>query len=254
MLFDSHAHLDDSRFDQDRNLVIEQARQNGVSTILNAGACMATSAAAIKLSEQYDLIYAAVGVHPQDAKEITDEQPYRQMAEWARLAKVVAIGEIGLDYHYDFSPREMQKKVLIRQLDLARQLSKPVIIHDREAHKDIMAIMKTEARGLMGVFHCFSGSTEMMQEVIGLGLYISIGGSITFSNSVKLKEVAKAVPLERLLIETDCPYLTPQKYRGKRNEPTYVRYVAEEIAVIKGMDWQAIAQATADNAKRLFCI
>jgi len=253
MLFDSHAHIDDKRFDTDRSEVIERAAANGVTRILNAGADMPSSLRSIELAEQYPGIYAAVGIHPHDAKD-AGEEDYTQLAAWASRPKVVAIGEIGLDYYYNLSPRDVQQAVFIRQLDIARQTGKPFIIHDRDAHGDILAIVKKEAGGMPGVFHCFSGSLEMAREVIKLGFFVAIGGPLTFNNAVKLKEIASQVPLERLLIETDCPYLTPQPYRGRRNEPAYVRYVAEEIARLRKMDIDALAAATTGNACRLFGI
>lgn len=253
MLFDSHAHINDQRFDSDRDETVNRAAAAGVDLILNAGACMASSARSVDLAQRYSQIYAAVGVHPHDAKDVQDRD-YDQLAGWQALPKVVAVGEIGLDYYYDLSPREVQQKVFIRHLDLARQLNKPVIIHDRDAHGDIMAIIKKEGRGLNGVFHCFSGSMEMMREVIKLGFYVSIAGPVTHKNAEKLKAVAAAAPLERLLVETDCPYLTPQPYRGRRNEPAYVRYVAEEVARLRDMELEVLAAATTANAKQLFRI
>lgn len=253
MLFDSHAHLDDERFNSEQDEVIARAAAAGVTGILNAGADMGSSQRAVKLALKYPNVYAAVGMHPHDAKLMVNDD-YDQLAAWAREPKVVAIGEIGLDYYYDHSPREIQKKVFIRQLDLARQTGKPVIIHDRDAHADILTIVKNQGKGLSGVFHCFSGSVEMMREVLKLGFYVSIAGPVTFPKSVKLKEVATAVPLDRLLVETDCPYLTPHPYRGKRNEPAFVRLVAEEVARLRNMELAALAEATTANVKRLFSI
>lgn len=253
MLIDSHAHLDDKRFETDRAETIARAAENGVSRILNPGSDMFSSARAVELAEANAGIYAAVGIHPHDAKE-TREADYSQLAAWAAYPKVVAIGEIGLDYHYDFSPRATQQAVFIRQLDLARQVNKPVIIHDREAHADLLAIVKKEAVGVGGVFHCFSGSLEMLRDVLQLGFYVSFAGPITFANARKLPEVAREVPIERLLIETDSPYLTPEPYRGRRNEPAYVRYVVDKLAAVRGMEPELIAQATAENAQRLFGI
>lgn len=253
MLFDSHAHIDDERFDEDRDQVVERARANGVTGIINIGADMASSRRSIGLADRYEGIYAAVGNHPHDAKDV-QESDYDQLAEWVKQPKVVAIGEIGLDYHYDLSPRELQQQVFIRQLDVARQTGMPVIIHDREAHGDIMRLLKTEGKGLTGVLHCYSGSLEMAQEVLKLGFYISIAGPITFKNAAKLPEIAAAVPLERLLVETDCPYLTPHPYRGKRNEPAYVRLVAERVAELRNMELAAFAEATSNNVCQLFSI
>ncbi|HWR38814.1 MAG TPA: TatD family hydrolase [Patescibacteria group bacterium] len=253
MLFDTHAHIDDNRFDNDRDEVLQRAAEAGVSLILNAGACMESSARAVDLAARYPAVYAAVGVHPHDAKDVVVSD-YQQLADWHLLSKVVAVGEIGLDYYYDHSPREVQKEVFIRHIDLARQLGKPIIIHDRDAHGDVMDIVKREGQGVNGVFHCFSGSLEMMREVIKMGFYVSIAGPVTIKSAVKLKEVAAAVPLERLLVETDCPYLTPNPYRGRRNEPAYVRYVAEEVARLRNMDLEELATTAAENGKRLFGI
>ena len=253
MLFDSHAHIDGERFEKDREDTIKRALAAGVDLILNAGACMESSARAVKLAEKYSQVYAAAGIHPHDAKDAKDND-YEQLAAWQQVPKVVAVGEIGLDYYYDLSPRDIQKKVLIRHLDLARQCHKPVIIHDRDAHGDVMDILKKEARGLRGVFHCFSGSMEMMREVIKMGFYVSFAGPVTHKKSVNLKEVAAAVPLERILVETDSPYLTPEPYRGRRNEPAYVFYVAEEIAKLRGMATEELALAATANACELFQI
>lgn len=253
MLFDSHAHLDDEKFDADREAVIARALENGITGIINAGACMASSARSVLLAEQYDSIYAAVGIHPHDAKS-AKETDYDQLAAWSKLDKVVAIGEIGLDYYYDFSPRELQRTVFVRQLDVARQMDMPFIIHDRDAHGDILEVLKTEAKGLKGVLHCFSGSLEMAKEVIKMGFYISIAGPVTFKNAAKLPEIVANVPLERLLVETDCPYLTPHPHRGKRNEPAYVNFVAQQVASLRGMDIAEFSKAVTANTKTLFRI
>jgi len=247
MLFDSHAHIDDKRFNDDREEMIARALAGGVSGIINPGADMFSSARAVDLAERYP------GVHPHDAKDVLEED-YAKLAAWAGGTKVVAIGEIGLDYHYDFSPREVQQTVFVRQLDLAKQLDMPVILHDREAHADILATVKKEGQGLTGVFHCFSGSVEMLREVLKLGFYISVAGPVTFNNAHKLADVIREVPLERLLVETDSPYLTPQPHRGKRNEPAHVRLVAEKVALLRDMELEALAAATTENVKRLFKI
>ena len=253
MLFDSHAHVDDKRFNDDREETIKRAADNGLEAILNAGADMFSSARAVELAARHAMVYASVGIHPHDAKEAR-EADYQQLADWCGQAKVVAVGEIGLDYHYDFSPRDLQRQVFVRQLDLARQMGKPVIIHNREAHADSLAIVKAEGKGLSGVFHCFSGSVEMARELLKLGWYLSVAGPVTFANAHKLHEVVQAVPLERLLVETDSPYLTPAPFRGRRNEPAYVRYVAEKVAAIRGLDAAELAAATTANAKRFFGI
>jgi TatD DNase family protein len=253
MLFDSHAHIDDEKFDIDREEVIQRAIDNGVTGIINVGASMESSARSIALAEKYEGIYAAVGIHPHDAKDALDAD-YEQLVRWTALDKVVAIGEIGLDYYYDFSPREVQRSVFIHQLDVARQTNMPFIIHDRDAHGDLLEILKKEAKGLKGVLHCFSGSLEMANEVIKMGLYVSIAGPVTFKNAAKLPEIVTKVPLEYLLVETDSPYLTPQPYRGKRNEPAYVKLVAEQVANLRGIEMDVLAKATSENVKKLFGI
>jgi len=253
MLFDSHAHLDDKRFDNDRSEVIARATEAGLVGIINAGACMGSSARSVALAAEHDIIYAAVGIHPHDAKDARDSD-YDQLAAWHSRPKVVAIGEIGLDYYYDLSPRDVQRQVFIRQLDVARQLNKPIIIHDRDAHGDVLAIVKKEGKGLTGVFHCFSGSLEMAKEVIRLGFYVSFAGPVTYAKDGKLKEVAANIPLECLLVETDCPYLTPQPLRGRRNEPAHVKYTAQEVAMVRGMELAALAATATANTERLFGI
>jgi len=254
MLFDTHAHLDDDRFDKDRDETIIQCQRDGVELILNAGSNIETSVKAIALAKKYEFIYAAVGVHPHDAAEM-DEETAGVLAALAGNRKVRAIGEIGLDYHYDLSPRDVQKQRFVEQIDLARQLKLPIIVHDREAHGDVMDIFKkTRIKEVGGVLHSFSGSAEMALECIKLGLYISISGPVTFENARKTVEAVKQVPLDMLLIETDSPYLTPVPYRGKRNYPGYVRLVAEKIAEIKGISFEEVARQTLENGKRLFGI
>lgn len=254
MLFDTHAHLDDDRFDGDRDEVIQKCKQDGIELIMNAGSNVETSVKSISLAGKYDFIYASVGVHPHDASAM-DEETAEVLAALAENKKVRAIGEIGLDYHYDLSPRDVQKKRFIEQIDLARQLKLPIIVHDREAHGDVMDIFrKTRVKEVGGVLHSFSGSAEMALECLKLGLYISISGSVTFNNARKTVEAVKEVPLDMLLIETDSPYLTPVPHRGKRNYPGYVRYVAEKIAEIKGISFEEVAQKTMENGKRLFGI
>ena len=253
MLIDSHAHIDDDRFDADREAVLSRARAAGVDLIVNIGADMASSARSVALAEQYPQVYATVGMHPHDAKDMR-EQDYQQLVRWAAQPKVVAIGEIGLDYHYDLSPRPVQQEVFLRQLDIARQTGKPFVVHEREAHADTFEIIRSAAKGLEGVFHCFSGSVETARQYLKLGFYVSIAGPVTFPKSAKTKEVARYVPLDRLLVETDSPYLTPQAFRGRRNEPAYVRLVAEEIAALRDLSLEELARATSENACRLFRI
>ena len=251
MLFDSHAHIDDERFNEDREAVIERAFEGGLDGILNVGACMASSARAVELAEKHPRVYAAVGIHPHDAKGAKEED-YRQLADWSSLDKVVAIGEIGLDYYYDFSDRPTQKKVFIRQLELAREVDLPIIIHDRDAHGDTMAILKKEGKGLTGSIHCFSGSYEMAKELLKMGWFLGVDGPLTFKNSAKLPEIVAKIPLERLLLETDCPYLAPVPKRGRRNEPAYVKYIAEKVAEIRNISLEEVANQTTKNAIEVF--
>jgi TatD DNase family protein len=254
MLFDTHAHLDDDRFDEDRKQVIEQCKAEGVELILNAASNLNTSLKSIELAKEYDFIYAAVGVHPHDAKSM-DSKTIDVLRDLAANPKVKAIGEIGLDYHYDFSPRDVQKQMFMMQIDLAKQLKLPIIVHDRESHGDIMDIFnKMNVKDMGGVLHSFSGSVEMARECVKLGFYLSISGPLTFKNNVKTVEVVREIPLDMLLIETDSPYLSPTPYRGQRNYPGYVRYVAEKIAEIKGLSFEEVAKKTLENGKKLFDI
>lgn len=254
MIIDSHAHLDDSRFDYDRDMIIKNLKNNGIELVINIGADLKTSIASVSLADKYDNIYAAVGVHPHSAKEM-DNSTIEILKSFAKRDKVVAIGEIGLDFHYDNSPRDIQRKWFKEQLKLAKEVDLPVIIHTREAAQETFDILKEAQDGsLRGVLHCYSGSVEMALEYIKLGFYISIAGPVTFNNAKVTKEVAKAVPLDKLLIETDCPYLTPMPYRGKRNEPMFTKYVAETIAEIRGITFDELAKATNKNTKELFKI
>jgi TatD DNase family protein len=255
-LIDTHTHLDFPQFDDDRECVIERAATAGVKAIINVGADLASSQAAVALAEVYPQIYAAVGVHPHDAKTLT-KQMLEKLRALANHPKVVAIGEIGLDFYRDLSPREKQRQVFEQQLALASEAGKPVIIHDREAHKEVVAILRRWAEGCqqpVGVLHCFSGDLAMAQETIELGFYISIAGPVTFQNARRLRELVRQLPLEKLLVETDCPYLTPHPHRGKRNEPAYVKFVAQEVAHIKGLTLEELARVTSDNARALFAL
>jgi TatD DNase family protein len=249
---DSHAHLDDERFDADREELINSLYENRVETVLNPGADLNTSKSAVALADKYPFIYAAVGCHPHDSKYMNDDT-MNIFRELAKDKKVIGIGEIGLDYYYDNSDRETQKKWFREQIRLAKELDLPYIVHDRDAHEDVFRIMKEEHySGTRGILHCYSSSVEMAKEFVRLGFYISLGGPVTFKKARTPKLVAKEVPIDRLLIETDCPYLTPEPFRGKRNEPKYVRYVAEEIARIREVDVNEIAEVTKLNFKRLF--
>ncbi|MDK2868529.1 MAG: TatD DNase family protein [Clostridiales bacterium] len=254
MLFDSHAHVDSEQFDHDRALVIKRAGLNDITYIMNPGADLKSSYEAVKLAEQYDFIYAAVGVHPHDVVDM-DDMMLKMIANLAKKPVVKAIGEIGLDYYRDLSPRDLQQKWFIEQLALAKSMQLPVIIHDRDANDDVLRILKTQKQFETGVLmHCYSGSRELARQYVELGAYLSIAGPVTYKNARKLIEVAEYVPLDRLMIETDSPYLTPEPYRGKRNEPMHVRYTCERIAQIKGISFEALAEITLNNAKTYFKI
>lgn len=252
MLFDSHAHLDDGRFDANRDQILEEARANGVELILNPGADLATSIKAVALAKKYEMIYAAVGVHPHDVKDM-GEETINRLRELTQEPKVIAIGEIGLDYYYDHSPREQQRYWFERQIHLAKELKLPMIIHDRDAHQEVYDMLKANNAGEYGcVMHCYSGSLELAKQYIKEGIYISLAGPLTFKNAKKTYEVAKEIPLEWLLIETDSPYLAPVPYRGKLNQPAYVKLVAEAIAAAKDTSYESVANKTKENAIALF--
>lgn len=249
---DSHAHLDDDRFNDDRNELINSLKNNGIDLVLNPGADLKSSKNAVNIANKYKNIYAAVGCHPHDSKFMTYEN-IEIFKEYTKNEKVVGIGEIGLDYYYDNSDREVQKKWFREQIKLAKEVDLPYIVHDRDAHEDVYRIIKEEHYdGTRGIIHCFSSSVEMAKEFIKLGFMISLGGPVTFKKAKTPKLVAKEIPLEYLLIETDSPYLTPVPYRGKRNEPSYVKYVAEEIAMIKNLPVEVVAEQTKENFKKLF--
>ncbi len=252
VLVDTHAHLVDEAYDRDRKEVIERARAGGVVQIVNVGFDLDSSRNSVALAREYDFIYAAVGVHPHDAARV----PAGYLDELGKLArdqKVVAIGETGLDYYRHLSPRSEQRRVFREQLALARELELPVIIHDRDAHGEVLEIFRQDGLGPAGgVLHCFSGSWEMARECLRMGFYISLAGVVTYSKSTRLQSIAVNLPLERLLVETDCPYLSPEPRRGKRNEPVYVRYVLERIAGLRKMPATELATLTAQNARRLF--
>jgi TatD DNase family protein len=253
-LIDSHAHLDFPQFDSDREQVIVRARGSGITAIINVGADLQSSKNSIELAERYPFIFAAVGIHPHDAKTL-DEPALQELQNMARHPRVVAIGEIGLDYYRDLSPRDKQQEAFERQLDLAHTFDLPFIIHDRDAHDDIMSVLEertTESRPLRGVLHCFSGGVSMAQRALDIGLHISVGGPVTFRNARQLPEVVRQVPLSRLLLETDCPYLTPAPHRGKRNEPAYVLLVAQAVAALKEISLAEVQRVTTQNVRELF--
>ena len=254
-LIDSHAHLDGEKFDADRAAVIERAMENGVVKIVTMGDNLASSERSVALAEAFDPVYAAVGIHPEEAQPMTSADDDR-LAAWAAQEKVVAIGEIGLDYYWekDEEKRALQRAVFVRQLDLARQLKMPVCIHDREAHGDMMKLLKTEGKGLRVVLHCYSGSWEMAAELLKGEWYFGIDGPLTYKNAAKLPEIVQRLPAERILVETDSPYLSPMPFRGKRNEPAHVLYVAKKAAELRGESLEAFARATRQNTRDLYGI
>ena len=254
MLFDTHVHVNAEEFKEDLTEVIERAKEAGVENMIVVGFDRPTITRAMELIDLYDFMYAAIGWHPVDAIDMTDED-LSWIEELSAHPKVVAIGEMGLDYHWDKSPKDIQMDVFRRQIQLAKKVKLPIIIHNREATADIVTILEEEgASEVGGIMHCFSGSPETAMKCIDMNFYISLGGPVTFKNAKKPKEVAAAVPLDRLLIETDCPYLAPTPFRGKRNEPSYVKLVAEQIAEIKEITLEEVSQATTNNAKKLFGI
>lgn len=258
MLIDTHTHLDDGRFDRDREGVIARAQEAGVHTFITIGCDLATSRAAVALADRYPFVYATVGVHPHEVRHVKDDW-FTELRDLARHPKVLAYGEIGLDYHYDHSPRDIQRARFREQVRLARELTLPIVIHTREAQEDTIGILKEErASELGGVFHCFSGDAWLAKDALDLGFYVSFSGVITFHNATMLREIAVTVPMDRLLIETDCPYLTPVPHRGKRNEPAYVKLVAEQIARVRSarepMSVEEVGQITSANARRAFKI
>lgn len=252
MLFDTHAHLNDEAFDADRDQLLETFRGSGVGWVLNAGCSLESSYASIALAEKYDWIYASVGSHPDIADEVNEEvlKAYRQMSAHP---KVKAIGEIGLDYHYETVHRDGQKRAFRAQMALARELDLPVIVHERDAHEDGMAIIK-EFPGVTGVFHCYSGSAEMARQLVDLGWYIGFTGVLTFKNARKAVQTAASIPIDRILLETDCPYMAPEPFRGRRCHPGLLPYVARKLAAIRGISEEAVIRVTAENAKRMYRI
>ncbi|MCF6139578.1 TatD family hydrolase [Pseudalkalibacillus berkeleyi] len=254
MLFDTHAHLNADQFDEDREIVIQRALDEGVSHIVVVGFDRKTIKGALELAETYEFIYAAVGWHPVDAIDMTEED-LGWLEELSSHPKVVALGEMGLDYHWDKSPHDVQKEVFRKQIRLAKKVKLPIVIHNRDATEDVVTILEEEdASEVGGIMHCYSGSLEIAKRCMDMNFYISFGGPVTFKNAKRPKEVATEIPMDRLLIETDCPFLSPHPLRGKRNESSYVKYIAEQIADLKGISIEELAQKTSDNAFRLFGI
>ena len=254
MIFDTHAHYDDDAFDSDRAELLLSLKESGISNIVNVGASIATTQNTLKLLKEYPFMYGAVGVHPSETAELNDE-----LLDWlksvANLERVVAVGEIGLDYYWDEPDREIQKKWFKAQLGLAHEVGKPVIIHSREAAGDTYEIMKAdEAEKIGGIVHCFSYTIEMAEKFLDMGFYLGIGGVLTFKNAKKLKEVVEKTPLERIVLETDCPYLSPEPNRGKRNSSLNLGYVADAIAQIKGISREEVEKVTFENALEVYRI
>lgn len=251
MLFDTHAHLDDRAFDSDRRELIARLPQAGIGLVMNPGCSLASSRNAAALAREYDFLYAAVGSHPDAADEVTPQvlDAYRQLCR--DNPKVLAIGEIGLDYHYEDIPRQRQLAAFRDQMALAQELGLPVIVHEREAHADGMAVV-AEFPQVTGVFHCYSGSAEMAQWLVSRGWYTGFTGVLTFKNARKAVEVAQQLPLERIVLETDCPYMSPEPYRGKRNDPSRLPFMAQKLAQLRGLSAEEVAAITTENGRRLY--
>lgn len=253
-LIDTHAHLNDPKFSEDIDDVIARAADAGVESIIVCGYDIESSRAAVEMARKYESVFATVGVHPHDAKNYNTGAE-QELVELSRRDKVLAIGEIGLDFHYDFSPRPEQFSAFEAQIELAWRLELPIVVHSRESNDDALQVLVAHSQNIVGcVFHCFSGDEDFAGRVLDMGFYIGIDGPITYKASEKLRRVVDICPLDRLLVETDCPYLTPIPFRGKRNEPAYVRYVAEEAARVKGITLEELAKATSENARRLFSL
>ena len=252
MLFDTHAHLNDEAFRNDREALIASLPQNNVTMVMNPGCNLEDSKNGIALAEKYDFVYCAVGSHPDSADEVNEKviEEYRTLCTHR---KVKAIGEIGLDYHYEDIPRQLQKKAFMMQMELAKETRLPVIVHERYAHEDGLCIVKSFPT-VTGVFHCFSGSAELARQLVDLGWYIGFTGVLTFKNARRAIEAAAAIPLDRIVLETDCPYMAPEPYRGRRNDPTYLYRMAEKLAEIRGISPEEAAAVTAENGKRLYGI
>ncbi len=250
-IFDSHAHYTDKAFNDDRKKLLGSLKESGICGVINCGADLESSKESVILAEQYDFIYAACGIHPEEVADLSADW-IEQIKTMAQCEKCVAIGEIGLDYYWTKDTREKQIEVFERQILISKELDLPVIIHDRDAHGDTLEILKKYKP--KGVLHCFSGSVEMAKEVVSLGMYIGLGGALTFKNARKAVEVAEFLPLDRLLLETDCPYMAPVPMRGKRNDSMFIPYIAEKIAEIKGMTIQEVLNITKENAEKLFKI
>ena len=254
MIFESHAHYEDGRFDEDREALLNAMKSNNVGYIVNVSSTLETIQTTLELTKQYDFIYGAVGIHPESAGELNEEN-FKWVQEMSKQPKVVSIGEIGLDYYWDEPERDIQKKWFERQIEWAKEIKLPMIIHSRDSAKDTLDILKA-SRGeeVGGVIHCFGYGVEMAREFLNMGFYIGIGGVVTFKNGKKLREVAEYTPIDKILLETDCPYMSPEPNRGKRNDSTNLIYIAKEIAKIKGMEYHEVIQITEENAKKMYHI
>jgi len=254
MIFDTHAHYDDDAFDKDRDELLSGMREQNVEYIVNVGASMASSERSLKLEEKYPFVYAAVGVHPDEVGELDDEK-FEKLREWTAHEKVKAVGEIGLDYYWDKEKHELQKHWFMRQMELASECNLPMIVHSREAAKDTLdMVIAAKSLNLSGIIHCYSYSVEQAREYLDMGYYIGIGGVLTFKNAKKLKEVAEYAPLSQIVLETDCPYLAPVPFRGKRNDSSKISYVAEELAAIKQIPAEEVLRITNENGRKLYHI
>jgi len=253
MLFDTHAHMNDPAFDEDREAILLGLKDKGVALMMNVGCCLESSKDCVAMANKYPFVYASVGTHPDSADEVDETvlDAYRMLCK--QNDKVVAIGEIGLDYYYETIPREIQQRAFRLQLELARELDMPVIVHERNAHDDGMRIVK-EFKGVSGVFHCYSGSAEMARQLVDMGWYIGFTGVLTFKNARKAVETAASIPLERIVLETDCPFMAPDPFRGKRNDPGYLYRMAEKLAEIRGISVEEVHRVTTENGKRLYRI
>ena len=253
MLFDTHAHVNDPAFDNDREEMLAGLRDKGVGLVMNVGCCLESSRDSVALAQKYPFIYTSVGSHPDSAGEVNEEvlEEYRKLCKLTD--KVKAIGEIGLDYYYEDIPREIQQKAFRMQMELAQELDMPVIVHERDAHNDGMCIVK-EFPKVKGVFHCYSGSAEMARQLVKLGWYIGFTGVLTFKNARKAVETAASIPLERIVLETDCPFMAPVPHRGHRNDPGYLCHMADKLAEIRGISREEVERITTENGKRLYRI
>ena len=253
MLFDTHAHVNDPAFDADRDILLASLPEQGVGLMANIGCCLNSSRDCSAMAEKYAHVYATVGSHPDSANEVNEDvlEEYRKLCK--QNPKIKAIGEIGLDYYYEDIPREIQKKAFLMQLELARELGLPVVVHERDAHQDGMDIIR-QFPDVTGVFHCYSGSAEMARQLVKLGWYIGFTGVLTFKNARKAVETAQSIPLDRIVIETDCPFMSPEPFRGKRNDPRRVRFVAEKLAELRGITPEEAERITFENGKKLYRI